>query len=102
MSVLKKWRCSFYEDSEGTVPINTINLGSVGEGEEQEKTVYIRNDEGYLIKDMSFNIDNNDVEIVAPTSLSSMEVAPLTIRWNPKIDSIKLDTDIIINGVMVV
>ena len=102
MSVLKKWRCSFYEDSEATTPVTTINLGSVWEGEEQEKTVYIRNDEGYMIKDMVFNIDNEDIEIIAPSTLSSLEIAPLVIRWNPKINSIKLDMDIIINGVMVV
>jgi hypothetical protein len=101
MSVQKKWECSFYEDIELENPITIISLGDVWYGEEKEKTIYLRNDENTIVRDIIFQTDREDVVITGPMSMVPYGVELVMIKWKPKEDSLGLNIDIKIKGTLV-
>lgn len=102
--VVREWQHSFYTDSDAEIPLergNDLSLGDVREGEPEEKTIYIRNEENAFVRDITYKCANENIEIVGPKSLYPQEVAPITITWIPYEDVEGLNVKLWVEGDLV-
>ncbi|GAI92606.1 unnamed protein product [marine sediment metagenome] len=79
------WNVSFYSDREATVPIDTIDLGEVWDSDTTEGVIYMRNDEPHYAYEITINAREPEVTAEGPSELAPGEVAPLKVRWAPRL-----------------
>ena len=101
MSVVREWKVSFFTDVEQEDEIQKIDFGEVWENTERELTIYIRNEEGVLIRDLQYVADDAYIKISGPEVLGVNDVKPLTVSWVPGVESLALKDEIEITGTAV-
>ena len=99
----REWSCSFFKDAYGKEPIVRVNLGEVWAGETKTLRIYLRNDEKWEVRDLTYEIAHPNVTIIGPDKLDSDEISDLTIDWSCTEDcELSLKHDLEIEGTLVV
>jgi len=101
MSIVREWRVSFFTDSSLSDEIQKVDFGEVWENTEREITIYIKNEEEVLIRDLQYTADDIYVKIDGPKTLGIGAVKPMVITWEPSVESLALRDDITITGTAV-
>ena len=75
-----------YTNSELTNEITVLDFGTLDAGETKKYTFYIQNDSSAYIKELEFNIEHNELEILkAPEELLAKTVGELVIEWKANV-----------------
>lgn len=66
---------------------NFLDCGTIDAGETKTVEFYVQNDELSTLYELSFKVDNKEVEIIEyPKEISSLEVKPLIIKCLPDVN----------------
>ncbi|GAG00106.1 unnamed protein product [marine sediment metagenome] len=80
------WKCTFYDDLDGLEILGVIDMGEIWAGESVQKTVYVRNEENFIVRDITYATAAEDVIISGPGVLTPRQIGPVDITWNPQVD----------------
>ena len=86
MAERRVWKCTFYDDPDTLDILGTIDMGEIWAGETVQKTVWLRNDENFLVRDITYAVSIEDVIVNGPKVLTPRQIAPVDITWNPQVD----------------
>ena len=71
-----------YTDAELINEITVLDFGTLDAGDTKQFTFYIQNDSFAYIRELEFNIEHNELEILkAPEELLANTVGELVIEW---------------------
>lgn len=75
-----------YLDKELNDQIEDFDLGIVPAGETETFTFWIYNDGTWLLDNLEFNLDHEEVEILeSPKTLKGYDSGKLVLKWSPSV-----------------
>ncbi|MCK5613401.1 hypothetical protein KAR91_66640 [Candidatus Pacearchaeota archaeon] len=86
MAERRVWKCTFYDDPDTLEILGVIDMGEIWAGETVQKTVWLRNDENFLVRDITYAVSIEDVIVNGPKVLTPRQIGPVDITWSPQVD----------------
>ena len=79
---------------------NILDFGIVDVGQEKDIVIYVKNDNGTLVTDLKFFVNNKEIAILsAPTELKKDEVDKIILKWKPTLEvKVGLKAELNISG----